>query len=97
MSKETNTTEPGLGPAVLDSAPDAAPRVRDTTPGTPLGADPTTIDVEMPSSPEPGMVARYRTDPGLPDSPETSLLRNVRLERKRAVVGFGRRPSGTRR
>lgn len=90
MSKETNTTEPGLGPAALDAStvPDAAPRVRDTTPGTLLGADTTTIDVEMPSSPEPGMVARYRTDPGLPDSPETSLLRNVRLERRRAVVGF---------
>jgi len=90
MSKESNTTEPGIGPRTLDATtvPDAPALPRDTTPGAAFGNDVTTIDVDGSSSTDAGPVARYRTDPGLPESPETALLRNVRIEKKRGVVGF---------
>jgi hypothetical protein len=90
MSKESNTTEPGIGPRTLDATtvPEAPALPRDTTPGAAFGNDVTTIDVDGSSSTDAGPVARYRTDPGLPESPETALLRNVRIEKKRGVVGF---------
>lgn len=90
MSKESNTTDPGIGPRSPEATtvPDAPGLGRDTTPGTAFGNDVTTIGVDDSTGMDAGPVARYRTDPGLPESPETALLRNVRIEKKRGVVGF---------
>jgi hypothetical protein len=83
MSK--NSTDPGLGSPVEHFGDTVKEPVRIETEAPPL-AD-TVVDAPVEPVVEP-LVARYRTDPRAPVTPEMAMLRGIRGQKKGGLVGF---------
>lgn len=85
MSK--NSTDPGIGAPLEQLGETVKEPVRIEADTTPM-AD-TLVDAQPSAEPlvEP-LVARYRTDPRAPATPEMAMLRGIRGQKKGGLVGF---------
>jgi hypothetical protein len=83
MSK--NSTDPGIGAPLEHLGDTVKEPVRIEADTTPM-AD-TIVDAPVDAPVEP-LVARYRTDPRAPATPEMAMLRGIRGQKRGGLVGF---------
>lgn len=83
MSK--NSTDPGIGARLEHLGDTVKEPVRIEADTTPM-AD-TIVDTPVDAPVEP-LVARYRTDPRAPATPEMAMLRGIRGQKRGGLVGF---------